>query len=449
MEASSETLILTGHLIDTPNYGLLRSFPDGAVVIHQHAIAAAGNRSEIIIDPRWKSAPVRDYPPKTCPVILSGLTDVHTHLPQFPAVARSESALLPWLDRHIFPLEKGFQGEHASAVCHAFFDELAAHGTTTAMIYAAVWEDSCHEAFEVADRSGLRIIMGKVMMDIRSYGHIPDKEPFERSLEESERLCGRWHGADGGRLEYAFSPRFAVSCTEGMMRAASRLAQKYEAYIQTHLSETQGEIENVRDLHPRWDNYASVYEGCGILGNRTVLGHCLHLDDAEINLLKKTGSRVAHCPTSNLFLNSGVFPMERLRGGDLKIGLGSDVAAGPELNLWQVMRSAVETQKFRRMRHPELAEFEAIHAFYLATMGGAEVLNKNTIIGTLEEGKDADIGVWDLDVALPMGKAGLGDTGLTAEDIIALLVYRGNRHCLLESFVRGRSVFRAPDSSFD
>ncbi len=183
-------------------------------------------------------------------MICPGLIDVHAHLPQYPASGCGQGELLPWLRDHIFPLEREFDATRAAVEAPRFFHELARHGTTTAMLYMAIYEESCEAAFAAAEKCGQRITLGKMMMDVGSYGDLPTEKIVSVSLAQSERLCRRWHRANGGLLAYAFSPRFAISCSETLMRGAAELAAQYDAPIQTHLAENHGEVERVRELFP-------------------------------------------------------------------------------------------------------------------------------------------------------------------------------------------------------
>ena len=435
---------LAGHVIDAPEWGRLRSWPEGAVIIHGQRIAAVGPEAEL--RRAWPGAEWRAWVPGVRPVIVPGLIDAHAHVPQYPVVARAESGLLPWLERRVFPTEARFRAGRAllREELEAFFAELAAHGTTTAMLYAAVWGDSCHLAFEAADRSGLRVLMGKVMMDVGSYGRARDLPPDKArrlSVDESRALLDAWHGRDGGRLEYVLSPRFAVSCSMELMREAAQLAAARGCAIQTHLSENRDEIATVAARFPGARDYTDVYRRAGLLTPRTVLGHCLHLSASEIDALAAAGAGVAHCPTSNLFLGSGLCPLDRLRAAGLRIGLGSDVAAGPELNLWQVMRSAVETQMARRLQDPSVPELTPAQAFFLATRGGADVVGQGASLGTLDPGREADVLVLDLNAVLPYGgRFAAETTPPTADDVITLCVYRGGPAATVEARVRGRVV---------
>ncbi|MDB6173824.1 MAG: Amidohydrolase [Chthoniobacteraceae bacterium] len=374
--------------------------------------------------------------------VFPGLIDMHAHVAQYPAVARGQTELLPWLRQHIFPMEREFTGPKGRREAGAFFDELARNGTTTAMLYTAVYEDSCEAAFQAAALSGLRIIMGKTMMDVGSYGQAQPTKVVSISLHESERLCKTWHGANDGLIDYAVSPRFAVACSEKMMRGASWLAKQYGAYIQTHLAENIEECEKVRHQFPWAQDYTEVYEKCGLLGPRTVLGHCLHLAQREREVLAETQSRVAHCPTANLFLKSGILALDQMRATGLSIGLGSDVAAGPELNMWRVMRGAIESQKARSFYEKNVAIPTSSEALYLATQGAADALGKGRQIGSFEPGKEADLLVLDYSRLMPYSRvAGTPRVELCPEDILSLCIHRGGPEAVVETFVRGRSVY--------
>ena len=442
MEMNSELVGIRGCLLDTPEFGKLRFWRDGALVLDNGLIAEVGDYDVLRKTPRPREVRWIHH---TNRVILPGLVDLHAHVPQYPAVARGQNDLLPWLRPHIFPLERDFTGPKGRKQAAPFFTELARHGTTTAMLFTAIYEDTCDAAFAAAERAGLRIIMGKMMMDVGSYGQLQPKKVVSISLLESERLCKKWHGANGGLLDYAFSPRFAVSCSEKMMRGAADLAREHSAYLQTHLAENLEEIEKVRAQFTWAADYTEIYEKCGMLGPRTVLSHCIHLSPRERQAIVHGGASVAHCPTANLFLGSGVLPLDTVRAGGARVGLGSGVAAGPELNLWQVMRSCIETQRVRACYEPGVRVPTPWEAFYLATQGGAEALCKGGTIGTFDIGKEADLFVMDLAALLPYRKGVKALADIGPEDILSLCVYRGGPQAVVETMVRGNSLFRAPE----
>ena len=439
-----ELLGIRGFLIDAPEFGELRGWRDGAVIIDENGrIGDAGDYDDLRRQEWAKPVHWVDYRPAA---VIPGLIDCHTHLPQYAAVARGDSELLPWLRQHIFPVEREFTGPKARAEAPHFFRQLAQHGTTTAMVYAAIYEDSCEIGFEAARDSGLRVILGKTMMDLGSYGQLQPKKVVSVSLLESERLCRKWHRAEAGRLEYAFSPRFAVACSEKLMRSAAELAARFGAYIQTHLAENREELEKVHHLYMSAHDYTHVYEKCGLLTPKTVLGHCIHVNPREIAAIAGAQASVAHCPTSNLFLGSGLTKLDQLMKAGIPVGLGSDVGGGPELNMWRVMRAAIDVQKARSAYEPNLRPLRASEAFYLATTGGARALNKSNSIGTLSAGKEADLVIVDLVSLLPYPNESNTLGNLSVQDVIALCVYRAAPHATLATYVRGKCVYQAPNT---
>jgi guanine deaminase len=430
---------LRGFLIDAPEFGTLRSRPNGAVLIDNGKIVEVGDYDDLR---RLRPNSIQ-WIDRRGSAIFPGLIDCHTHLPQYSVVARGESELLPWLRQHIFPVEREFTGPKARAEAPRFFSDLVRNGTTTVMAFAAIYEDSCEFGFEAAKESGIRAILGKMMMDLGSYGQQQPKKVLSISLLESERLCRKWHGTEEGRLEYAFSPRFAVTCSEKMMRGAAELAARLGAYLQTHLAENREELEKVHHLYMSARDYTHVYEKCGMLTPHTVLGHCVHLNPREIAAIAAAQSSVAHCPSSNLFLGSGLMKLDQLLKAGIHVGLGSDVAGGPELNMWQVMRAAIEVQKARSAYEPNLRPLRPSEAFYLGTHGGSRALGKTKIIGTLDAGKEADLIVVDLAALLPYpNPEALAE--LAPEDVVALCIYRGKPEANLETYVRGRRIYQAP-----
>lgn len=425
-----------GRVLDAPEFGRVRDRGVAAVVFDSRTgrIESVGDTSESGgID--WVA-----LPDGVDPVVVPGLIDVHAHIPQYPVVARAEDGLLPWLARHVFPAERAFRGEAAGRLAGAFFEELAAHGTTTAMLYAAIWEDGCRAAFEAARESGLRVTLGKVMMDEGSYGDLAPTEALRVSLEETERLCLEWHGAAGGRLRYAVSPRFAVTCSAQLLAGAAAVAERHGAWIQTHLAENVGEVRAVAARFPEARDYTDVYDRAGLLGPRAVLGHAIHLGDREIEILAARDARVAHCPTANFFLGSGIMPLDRLRAAGVKVGLGSDVAAGPELDLWRVMREAVVGQTARRFSDDSVKPLTPVGAFHLATAGGAAVLGIEGEAGRIDPGLQADLVVLDLNAILPMGGRFRPPDATDGAGIIDLCVHRSGPHAIVGVFAGGRRV---------
>jgi guanine deaminase len=374
-------------------------------------------------------------------VILPGLVDLHAHLPQLPnAGVGFGMDLLHWLERYIFPLEREFDdAEAAERLAPAAFRALAGVGTTTALLYGAVYAPSLDAAFRAAEAHGIRAILGKVMMDRVTYDESVDPSTIlSRSLRESADLCARWHMADGGRLRYAFTPRFAVSCTADMLRESAALARSTGAYWQTHVSEDRAEIAEVLRLFPDALDYVDVYDRAGGLGPRSVLAHAIHLSDRELGRLIESGTRVAHCPASNLFLASGVMPLARYLEAGLSVGLGSDVAGGPDPSIFTTMRVGAYTQNALRVVRGEGSRvLGPLDWLRLGSLEGARALGLEVAIGSVEVGKEADLIVVDPSVTAPI--PGLPED----EDPAALmsrLIFRAHPDMVRGAWVRGRQL---------
>jgi guanine deaminase len=330
--------------------------------------------------PRIRPAEFIDLGSRT---IVPGFVDTHVHLPQFPIMGISTGELLDWLKNFTYPEEARFADpDHATEVARQFFDALLANGTTTAAVYSSVHEAATDIAFSTAAGKGIRAFIGKVMMD----RNVPDavREGTEESIAASLRLFEKWDGAGNGRLRYVFTPRFAGSCSMELMRQVGTIAQERGAFIQSHLSENLSEVAWIRTLFPAVPSYAGVYEAAGLLGERSIMGHCIHLSPEEVTLLSRSKTKVAFCPYSNRTLRSGTMPYARLRDAGLNIGLGTDVAGGPSLSMIDQIDQAMQAAK---ISEPE--------ALYLATLGGARSLGLGDRIGSFEAGKDADFVVME------------------------------------------------------
>ncbi len=402
-------------------------------------VDAAGRIAAIgpFVEPVDDALPVIDLRPW---VVMPGMVDLHAHLPQLPnAGVGAGLDLLTWLERYIFPLERGFDEVTAARVAPAAWRAVAAAGTTTALVYGAVYEASLDATFRAAEAHGIRAIVGKVMMDRLTYDPTIDPTAIlDRTIAESARLIERWHGAADGRLRYAVTPRFAVSCSADLLRESAALAASTGTYWQTHVSEDRGEIEEVGRLFPEARDYVDVYDRAGGLGERTVLAHAVHLSDRELDRIIETGTRVAHCPVSNLFLASGMMPLGRYLDAGVSLGLGSDVAGGPDLSIFSAMRVGFYVQNARRVAGVESGRvLTPLDWIRLGSLGGAAALGLDGEIGSLEVGKEADLIAIDPAFVAPLaGQPADEDPA----DLASRIIFRAHPDMVRAAWVRGHRL---------
>lgn len=354
-------------------------------------------------------------------VVVPGFVDTHVHFPQTRVIGRAGSPLLEWLEGTIFPEEARFASEeYARAVAGEFVAALAAAGTTTASIYSSAHEGATGVLFEALAASGLRALAGLTLMDQRCPE--PIRVPRAEAMAACARLADRWHGHDGGRLGFAVTPRFALSCSRALMEDAARFAAERGLLVQTHVSENPAEGEAVLAEHTFGSDYLGVYEAVGLLGSRTLLAHAIHLSPSEWDRIAGTSARIAHCPDSNFFLGSGRMDLGAARARGVRVGLGSDVAAGRSFDMRRAMAYTYDNALCLGQR------VTAAELFRMATLGGAEALGLEGVTGSLEAGKDADF------VALSIpGKAE------TTGDLLAQVVF-GDGVRVARTFVRGRAL---------
>lgn len=402
---------------------------DAIVVIRNGRIDDFGPASARQAPP---DVPLTRYPATS--LILPGFIDTHVHYPQLPMIAAHGEQLIDWLQKHAYPVEERFRDEaYARAVAREFLQQCLRAGTTTAMVYCTVFQQSVDAFFEEAARLNLRMIAGKVLMDRDAPAGLLDTPA--RAYDESKALIWRWH--DRGRLLYAVTPRFAVTSSPAQLEMAGALWQEHPGtYLQTHLSETRDEVAWVRRLYPERRDYLDVYDHYGHVGPRAVFGHGVHLDEREFDVLHERGAAIAHCPTSNLFLGSGLFHwgLAKRRGRPVRLGLGTDVGAGTSVSLVQTLN---ETYKVAQLRGFSLS---AAHAFYLATLGGAAALYLDSVVGAIAPGREADLVVLDL-LSTPLIELRMR----RCEDILEALFVQmilADERATLATYVAGRLAYR-------
>lgn len=359
------------HLPDAYQY-----FEDGLLVIEDGHIKAIKAFSE---NDTTQYQEIVDHRRK---LIVPGFIDTHIHYPQTQMIAAYGEQLLEWLETYTFPTEKQFEDKaHAKAISQFFINELLKNGTTSALVFGTVHPQSVEALFEEALDKNMRIIAGKVMMDRNAPDYLLDTP--ETGYQESKNLINKWHNQ--GRLQYAITPRFAPTSTPEQLAAAGKLKAEYpDVYVHTHLSENKNEIEWVKSLFPDREGYFDVYEHYGLAGKRSIFAHAVHLTDIEWSAFQRTDSVISFCPTSNLFLGSGLFDLEKAEQKDVRVGLGTDVGAGTSFSQ---LESLNEAYKIMQLQGKKLSAFKGL---YLATLGGAKSLSLDDKIGNFEAGKEAD-----------------------------------------------------------
>ncbi len=375
-------------------------------------------------------------------VVMPGLVDTHVHIPQVPAAGLGAGMdLLAWLERYVFPLEHDFDAARAARQAPQVYRAMAAAGTTTFAGYGAIWADSLDACFQAAETHGIRAILGKVMMDRASYDdRLAPEQRLETSLRQSAELCERWHGAADGRLRYAFTPRFAVSCSADLLRESAALAAHYRATWQTHVSEDRREIATVAALFPEALDYLDVYDRANALGPQALLAHAIHLSDRELARVVETDSAVAHCPVSNMFISSGVMPLARYRAAGVRVGLGTDVAGAPELSVITQMRDGFYQQNSHHTLDPDGPRPPGpLDWLRLGTLGGAEALGLGDVIGSLEAGKEADLIAVDVEAGRPPGASACSDL----DETISRVIFRERAGMVRAAWVRGNRLPQA------
>lgn len=362
----------------------VRYLEDGVIITEQGKIRWFGTWNDAQ-DHLPINIEIQHYPEQ---LIIPGMIDTHIHFPQTEMVGAYGEQLLSWLNTYTFPTEIQFKDKaYASEIAKFFVNELLKNGTTTALVFCTVHPESVDALFEAAEQHQMRLIAGKVMMD----RHAPEAlcDSAESAYVDSKALIQKWHGQ--GRALYAITPRFAPTSTPEQLKRAGQLKAEFpDVYVHTHLSENKDEIAWVKDLFPAQKGYLDVYHHYGLTGQRSVFAHCVHLEDAEWQCMHETDSAIAFCPTSNLFLGSGLFPLNKTWQQQVKVGLGTDVGAGTSFSLLQTVNEAYKVQQ---LQGDKLSAYESL---YHATLGGAKALDLDDKLGNFNVGKEADFVVLNI-----------------------------------------------------
>jgi guanine deaminase len=413
------------HLLDDPakaGEAAIAHHPDGLLLVEDGRVAACGDYDAL-------AAQLGDTSVEALPgrLITPGFIDLHIHFPQIDVIAAHGEQLLDWLERHVFPAEAAFADPaHAADAAQTFVNELLRNGTTAALVFASSHKASVEALFAEALARNLRLITGKTLMDRHAPAALADT--VEDGRRETLELIEAWAGK--GRLGYAVTPRYAGTSSEAQLAMAGEvLAAHPEVWLQTHMAENHDEIRWIASLFPDAPDYLAVYERFGLVGPRSVIAHCIHMEDDAVRRMAKAGAVAAYCPTSNLFLGSGLFDLQRAIREGLKVGVGTDVGAGTSFSILQTLG---EAYKVGQLRGSALDPFQAFH---LATLGGAQALGLADKIGNLSPGKEADFLVLDL-AATPLLARRMATCRTLAEQLFALTIL-GDDRAVERAYVAG------------
>ncbi|HSG59177.1 MAG TPA: guanine deaminase [Woeseiaceae bacterium] len=398
---------------------------DALLVVEDGRIAALGPAEELL-PALGEDTLVEDLTGK---LLLPGLIDCHVHYAQLDIIAAYGEKLLDWLHRYAYPAEARFADKaHAAEVAEAFLEELLRNGITTALIFATVHPQSVDAIFEAAERRNMRVIAGKVLMDRNCPEELRDTP--ESAYADSKALIERWHGR--GRLGYAITPRFALTSSAAQLEAAGRLAAEHpDAWVHTHLAENREEVEEIAKAFPESRSYLDVYERFGLVRHRSMFAHCLHVDDDDRAVMAGRHAAGAFCPTSNLFLGSGLFNLQAMTEAGVNVGLATDVGGGTSLSMLRTMSSAY------KVLHLQGQPLAASRAVYLATLGAARALDLEDVIGNLSPGKEADF------IAIDFAATRITERRtLSAESIdeaLFSLIFLGDDRHIARTYILGES----------
>ncbi len=371
---------------------------------------------------------VEHYPEQ---LIIPGFIDTHIHFPQTEMVGAYGEQLLEWLNTYTFPTEIQFKdADYSAKIAQFFIQELLKNGTTTALVFCTVHSESVNALFEATTAQNMRLIAGKVLMD----RHAPEAlmDTADTAYSESKALIEKWHG--NGRNLYAITPRFAPTSTSEQLEKAGQLKAEYpDVYVHTHLSENKNEVAWVKELFPERQGYLDVYDHYGLTGSKSVFAHCVHLEEEEWQCMHKTDSAIAFCPTSNLFLGSGLFPLKKTWQAGIKVGLGTDIGAGTSFNQLQTLNEAYKVQQ---LQGDKLSAFESL---YHATIGGAKALSLDDKLGNFNVGKEADFVVLDLN-ATALQQLRQSKTK-NIEDAFFALMTMGDDRNIAATYIYGQKAY--------
>ena len=416
--------VLKGDIIFTSNRDNFETYEDSYLVVEKGKVV--GIYSEL--EEQYRDYPLKDYTGK---MIIPGFVDLHLHAPQYPNIGLGlDKELLPWLDTYTFPEESKYGDlEYAKKVYSKLIKDLWAVGTTRAVVFSSIHKESTKLLMDMFMDSGLGAYVGKVNMDRNTVPKLT--ESTERSILETEEIILEYKDKSN-LVKPIITPRFVPTCSMELMKGLGDLAINYGVPVQSHLSENTSEVEWVQQLHPEFQDYASVYNEYNLFGQtNTIMAHCIYNTDEEIKLMANNNVFAAHCPYSNYNLSSGIMPVRKFLDNKVPVGLGSDISGGNCLSIPKVMAAAVQASKMKWLEtNRELAPLTSSEAFFLGTKGGGSFFGK---VGSFEEGYEFD--------GLVIDDANLNIKKLPLEERIQKFIYAGDHRNIIIRYVKGVEIF--------
>lgn len=416
--------ILKGNIVYTETSDLFNIVENGYIVICGKFVEGVYKE----LPERFKYEKIKDYGNK---LIVPGFVDLHTHASQFAIKGIGyDKELLPWLENYTFTEEAKFENiSYATKVYKEFVDELYSQGTTRAIIFATIHPEATEILMNLLEEKAIISYVGKVNMD----RNCPDI--LREDSNDSIKATIEWINNCSKKYKFVkpiITPRFVPSCTSYLMKALGDIATNHTIPVQSHLSENLSEIQWVKELHPECSSYGHVYNQFNLFGQtKAIMAHCVHLTEDEINIIEKNRVFIAHCPTSNVNLSSGISPINKLLKRKVEIGLGSDIAGGESLSMFSVMSSAIKMSKLRKVCFGEDEKSLTLQeVFYLATKGGGKFFGK---VGSFENGYEFDALILDDDNLWKINKG-------TIEERIERLVYLGGKKNIIIRYVCGKEI---------
>ena len=420
-------------LIDDPflqaESDCVAQYSDGLILIRDGLIEAVGDYASLRhhLD---ADCELRHYPDA---ILMPGFIDAHIHYPQVEIIGAFGAQLLEWLQKYTFPTEAKFcNAEHARRIADFFIAELLRNGTTAASVFCTSAPGSVDAIFSTAQRHNMLLLAGKMMMDSHAPANLLDTA--QSSYDDSKALIRRWHGR--GRCLYTVSPRFVLTSSRQQLEMAGALLREHEdARLQSHISENRAEIARAAQLFPERNSYTDIYDHYGLLDSRAIYGHGIHLDEGEMRRFHETGAKIAHCPTSNFFIGSGLFDMASVRDSrrSVTVGLGTDVGGGASFSMLRTMSAAYQMAQLRGNA------LTAAQCLYLATLGSAESLGLAGQVGSLQAGWAADVIALDAR-ATPLLRLRANVAESLDELLFALIICADDR-AIAATYVAGEQVY--------